>query len=154
MNFSVLILIFSFFSFEITHPVFKEKIQIIRKNQSVELFAIDDFPTKKTEQDTTANYIEDYKILREITLDKDAKIKLRDEVSESKNYNIINQKSCPQIAKYALRFRKKDEYIIIVISPDPCSKSLIFSSDKNLNATNVELSSTNTLEPLLKELAK
>lgn len=120
-------------------------VNLLKTSDKVELFVVESFPTAAQEQNTTSTYVADYKVIEFIPTGPGQATALTLESVDVKNFDLINVKNCPFMAKYALRFSKGKDRVTMVISPAPCGKArVLFSS--GVKEKNLELTPENGLE--------
>jgi len=126
-------------------------VNLLKTSDKVELFAVDAFPTAAQEQTLDATYVADYKVLEFIPTDPVEATALTLAAVEVKNFDLINVKNCPFMAKYALRFSKGKDRITMVISSAPCGKArMIFAS--GAKERSLELTPENSLEAAIQKI--
>jgi hypothetical protein len=126
-------------------------VNLLKTSDKVELFAVDAFPTAAQEQTLNATYIADYKVLEFIPTNPVEATALTLAAVEVKNFDLINVKNCPFMAKYALRFSKGKDRITMVISSAPCGKArMIFAS--GAKERSLELTPENSLEAAIQKI--
>ena len=126
-------------------------VNLLKTSDKVELFAVDAFPTAAQEQTLDATYVADYKVLEFIPTDPVEATALTLAAVEVKNFDLINVKNCPFMAKYALRFSKGKDRVTMVISSAPCGKArMIFAS--GAKERSMELTPGNSLEAAIQKI--
>lgn len=126
-------------------------VNLLKTSDKVELFAVDAFPTAAQEQTLDATYVADYKVLEFIPTDPVEATALTLAAVEVKNFDLINVKNCPFMAKYALRFSKGKDRVTMVISSAPCGKArMIFAS--GAKERSLELTPENSLEAAIQKI--
>lgn len=127
-------------------------INLLKTSDKVELFVVDSFPTAAQEQDLKSTYVADYKVIEFIPTGPGQATALTFAAVEVKNFDLVNVKNCPFMAKYALRFSKGKDRVTMVISPAPCGKArMVFSS--GAKERNMELKPENDLEAEIQKVA-
>ncbi|MDX1904713.1 MAG: hypothetical protein SFU27_11190 [Thermonemataceae bacterium] len=150
IKFSVVILLFSMF-FQEKHPIFHKYKDVIEEAETISIFEVAQNPTAQKEQDKAKQYIADYQVLKNIELKENLVDKFKKSILDKDNY-IIEKKTCPFVAKYAISFKKKREHITLIISANTCEKVAIFSSHKSINETYHDLKAGNAIQAVLMEL--
>ena len=153
MKWFISLLLISFMQTEENnHPIFLKHKHVIDKATEISLYEISTNPTLPTEQDKAKSYIQDYEVLKIIALEKDQK-PLQDAILEKGNY-ISEKKSCPMQAKYALKFIRKKHHITLIISDSACPKTVIFSSEEDINKQYHDLKNDSSIYHILHQLSK
>ena len=137
---------------EKSHPVFLKHRHVIDKATEITLYEISTNPTLSKEQDSGKTYVQDYEVLKTITLAKDQKA-LQDAILTEGNY-ITEKKSCPMQAKYALKFVRKKHHITLIVSDSACPKAIIFSSEEDINKKYHDLKTENSIYDVLGKLSE
>lgn len=120
-------------------------VNLLKTSDKVELFVVEPFPTAAQEQNLSSTYVADYKVVEFIPTGPGQATALTLESVDVKNFDLVNVKNCPFMAKYALRFSKGKDKVTMVISPTPCGKiRVVFSS--GVKEKNLELTPENGLE--------
>ncbi|WP_373552193.1 hypothetical protein [Haliscomenobacter sp.] len=126
-------------------------VNLLKTSDKVELFAVEAFPTAAQEQTLDATYVADYKVSEFIPTDPVEATALTLASIEVKNFDLINVKNCPFMAKYALRFSKGKDRITMVISSSPCGKArMLFAS--GAKERSLELTPENSLEAAIQKI--
>lgn len=133
------------------HPIFHKHQHIINDAKEISLYKIQPQPTAPKEYNKDKVYAGDYEIIQTIDLKEEQKKDLQKMVLDTKNY-IDDKKSCPMQAEYAIKFQKKKHYIILIVSEGSCKKSVIFSSEKDINKHYHDFSEENTIHEFLSKL--
>jgi hypothetical protein len=124
---------------------------LLKTSDKVELFVVEAFPTAAAEQNLSATYVADYKVLEFIATDPAEATALTLAAVEVKNFDIVNVKSCPFMAKYALRFSKGKDQVTLVLSPSPCGKTrILYASGAKEKA--LDLTPENRLEAAIQKI--
>jgi hypothetical protein len=146
-------LIFAFFmlSEQEKHPIFHKHQNIISDASEVLLFKIHSQAIAPAQQDKHKQYAGDYEVVAKIDLKQEQQNDLKKIVLDTKNY-VEDKKSCPMQAEYAIKFRKKKHYIILIVSETSCKKSVIISSEKDINRHYHDLAETNDIHTFLSKL--
>lgn len=126
-------------------------VNLLKTSDKVELFAVEAFPTAAQEQTLDATYIADYKVLEFVPTNPAEATVLTLAAVDVKNFDLINVKNCPFMAKYALRFSKGKDRVTMVISPAPCGKArMLFAS--GAKERSLELTPENGLEAAIQKI--
>ena len=126
-------------------------VNLLKTSDKVELFVVEAFPTAAQEQTLDATYVADYKVSEFIPTDPAEATALTFAAVDVKNFDLINVKNCPFMAKYALRFSKGKDRVTMVISPAACGKArMIFAS--GAKEKNLELTPENSLEAAIQKI--
>jgi len=127
--------------------------KIFKSVDKTELYAIDAFPTPAQEQDLSKTYVADYKVMEYLPLSTDEAASLKLAAVNIRNYDALNVKSCPFMAKYAVRFTTAKEQLTYVISPAPCGKiRMVFSADTKIKDKLMDLISENGLDAAIRKV--
>lgn len=126
-------------------------VNLLKTSDKVELFAVEAFPTVAQEQTMNATYVADYKVIELIPTGPAEAASLTFAAVDAKNFDLVNVKNCPFMAKYALRFSKGKDRVTMVISPAPCGKArMLFAS--GAKERNLELTPENSLEAAIQKI--
>jgi hypothetical protein len=137
-----------------SHPIFQKNKDIIEQANSIELFEIKERPILRKEQKKENTYINDYEVIKKITIESSNLDNLKKIVLDTANYEMKDKKTCPFLPKYALKFTKKKSYITLILANGECNKTYIYSSAKHVSHQNFDLKYGNQIESLLNELIK
>ena len=127
--------------------------KIFKSVDKTELYVIDAFPTPAQEQDLSKTYIADYKVMEYLPLSADEAASIKLAAVNIRNYDALNVKSCPFMAKYAVRFTTAKEQLTYIISPTPCGKTrLVFSANTRIKDKSMDLTPENGLEAAIQKV--
>jgi len=130
------------------HPIFHKHQNIINGAHEISVFKIYSQPIAPAEQDKNKQYAGDFEVISKIDLKQEQQNELKKLVLDTKNY-VEDKKSCPMQAGYAIKFQKKKHYIILIVSEGSCKKSLIISSEKDINKHYHDLAEDNAIHSFL-----
>lgn len=133
------------------HPIFHKHQSIINDASEIALFKVQPQPTAPAEQDKKKQYAGDYEVVAKIDLKEEQQNDIKRIVLDTKNY-IEDSKYCPMQAEYAIKFRKKRHYIVLIVSEGTCKKSVIASSKKDINKHYHDLAEENAIHSFLEKL--
>lgn len=134
-----LILLFSIGVFLFVLSSCKEKElrameKIIKNSNQVELFFIENTPTKPSEQIADNVYVCDYKVSSTISISKQQSDSIKLALLDTTNYIYDMEKRCMMMPKYGMRLKSKKDTLDIIVSNNPCAKAAANSSSiKNLS---------------------
>lgn len=151
LSFFNILLAFFMLSEQEKHPIFHKHQNIINDASEVQLLKVHSQATTPAEQDKNKQYAGDYEIIAKIDLKEEQQNELKKIVLDTKNY-IDDKKSCPMQAEYAIKFQKKRHYIILIVSEGSCKKTVIASSEKDINKHYHDLSEENAIHLFLAKL--
>lgn len=141
----------SMFVIQDKHPIFHKHQNIINEATEIVLYKINTQPTASSQHNKDKQYVGDYEVMAIIDLKEEQKNELKKMVLDTKNY-IGEKKSCPMQAQYAIKFQKKKHYIVLIVSEGACKKSLIVSSQKDINKHYHDLAEENSIHAFLEKI--
>ena len=133
------------------HPIFHKHQNIINDATEITLYKVHSQPTAPAEQDKNKQYVGDYEVISKVDIQEQQQKELQKMVLDTKNY-VDDKKSCPMQAEYAIKFLKKKHYIVLVVSEGTCKKSVIASSEKDINKHYHDLEENNAIHVFLEKL--
>ncbi|GAB4123798.1 MAG: hypothetical protein OHK0045_03790 [Raineya sp.] len=133
------------------HPIFRKHQNIISDATEISLYKINSAPTAPAKQDKNKEYMGDYEVKNKISLEEQQQKDLQKMVLDTNNY-ISDNKYCPMQAEYAIKFQKKKHYIILIVSENSCKKTLLVSSEKDINKHYHDLDESNAIHSFLAKL--
>lgn len=123
------------------------------KKAKVTLYQVAEFPVNPVEHSPGAEYIQDYKVLAKKELSRAEMDSLKPVLADSSNYIFNIAKTCPFVARFALRIEKKSEVTDIIISRESCIK-LIIKSSSEAEPRYYDLRKQNEIFPLLEKMIR
>ncbi len=146
-----ILLVLSMLSMHDKHPIFHKHQNIISEANEIILYKVHSQPVAPSEHHKNNQYVGDYEFIAKIDLKEEQQKELKKIVLDTKNY-VDDKKSCPMQAEYALKFLKKKHYIVLIISEGACKKSVIASSEKDINKHYHDLAEENDIHSFLSKM--